>query len=200
MRPGITVCTPSIPPRARKLVEAVASVLAQERPADAISVAVDVDADGPAVTRNRALAASDTEWTAFLDDDDLMNPEHLRLLLDAAEDSGADLVYPWFTVSGGSDPFPAFFGRPWRNDDPHIFPVTYLVRTELAKDVGGFPEPEWLDPAAGIGEDWAFILALIAVDAKILHLPERTWTWRHWGGNTSGVRWTERQNVLLARD
>lgn len=201
LAPGITVVTPSIPPRQRRLMEAMASVAAQDRPVEGISVAIDVQAVGPAKTRNRALAGVQTEWTAFLDDDDLMDRGHTRLLLEAAEEYDADLVYPWFRVDGGTDPFPMFFGKPWDStEEPHIFPITYLVRTELARDVGGFPEPEWLDPASGIGEDWAFILALIAARAKILHLPERTWTWRHWGGNTSGVRWTERENVLVARE
>jgi hypothetical protein len=70
--PGITVAVPAHPARIANgmLGRAVGSVWAQTRPPAALSVAVDLDRAGAAVTRQRALDAVGTEWTAFLDSDD----------------------------------------------------------------------------------------------------------------------------------
>src|SRR3546814_1913273 len=88
------------------------------------------------MARHHGLAMVDTEWTAFLDSDDEMDPDHIEHLLACAEDTGADYVYPWFRVQGGSDPFPMFYGRPWDDDAPHQTTITILVRTGLAQMVG----------------------------------------------------------------
>lgn len=63
---GVTAVIPSIPPRVKMLRRALASVLTQTRAPDAISVAIDHDHEGSAATRNRALAAADTEWSPSL--------------------------------------------------------------------------------------------------------------------------------------
>src|SRR3546814_18337618 len=91
---------------------------------------------GAPMTRQHGLAMVDTEWTAFLDSDDEMDSDHIEHLLACAEDTGADYVYPWFRVQGGSDPFPMFYGRPWDDDAPHQTTITILVRTGLAQMVG----------------------------------------------------------------
>lgn len=198
----ITVAIPSIVPRHEKLQVAIASVLIQTYPAAAISVAIDKDGDGAWKTRNRALNAVQTEWTAFLDDDDILMPHHLERLIATANDTHADLVYPWFEIRGNPDPLQRE-GMPFDAEvlrTGNYIPVTYLVRTELAKSVGGFPEPgskEWPYDEA---EDWGFLLKLLDAGAKFEHLNERTWIWQHWGwgtpaqpGNTSGRadRWKE---------
>lgn len=192
---SITVVVPSVPPRHQMLARALASVTAQTLLPDAISVAIDNGHEGPAATRNRALLAADTEWLAFLDDDDEFEPWHLEHLATHAVETRADLVYPWFTVVGGDDPFPEHFGQPWNPQRVHIFPITYLVRTELAKQVL-FPTREELADAWAIqcddvrgGEDWHFVKRLVVNGAKIVHMPERTWRWYHHGANMSGVTW-----------
>lgn len=193
---SVTVIIPSIPGRTVLLGEAVISVLAQTTKPDALVVAVDHGQVGAPGTRDRALHMVDTTWTAPCDDDDTLGPKHLGALLDAAASTGADLVYPWFDVAGGTDPFPQWEGVPWDNDHPHQVPVTMLARTELLCDVGGWSFG-W-DPTQGAdpgvdrdgnraGEDYRLILRLAAAGAKIVHLPVRTWTWRHHGGNTAGL-------------
>jgi len=140
--PGITVGIPSIPPRASMLARAVGSVLAQELPATAVSIAVDLGREGAAATRTRALRAVRTEWTAYLDDDDEMQPEHLRVLLAGAEESGADYVYSYYTVAGPDgtlmphvDPL-QHFGRPFDPARPHQTTITVLVRTDALERIG----------------------------------------------------------------
>lgn len=201
MRPGITVVIPTIPPRKVMLERAVASVARQSRPATAIVVSNDLDRVGAARNRDAGLALVDTEWVAFLDDDDELYPHHLDRLSLCADAQGADLVYPWFDVgSGGTDPFPHLEGQPWSNADPHQVPVTFLARTETVREAGGFAyawdptqgEDPGTDPDGNrAGEDYRLILRLCGLGARIVHYPDRTWVWHHHGSNTSGLpsRW-----------
>lgn len=195
---GVTVVIPSIPPRAEMLQRALASVWSQEVAPDAVIVTLDTDKRGAPANRDAGLAKVDTEYVAFLDDDDEFYPGHLRLLLAVAMQTRADLVYPWFDVAGGMDPFPQFFGRPWSNDEPHQIPVTVLARTDSIRKVGGFSYGFEVDTEAGTdplgnraGEDWQLTLRLCEEGARIVHLPERTWRWWHHSSNTSGMpsRW-----------
>lgn len=192
---------PSIPPRAAMLQRAVASVLAQELPAAAISIAVDTGKQGAAATRDRALRAVRTEYTAFLDDDDQMRPEHLRVLMEGAEESGADYVYSYYTVAAADgtllphvDPL-GHFGRPFDPSHPHQTTITVLVRTDLAQQVGFRDPPEGaLVHGQRFGEDFQMTVDCAAAGATFLHVPQRTWLWHHHagpGGNTSGLpsRW-----------
>lgn len=192
MRPGITVAIPTIPPRAAMLTRAIESVLAQECPAAALSIAVDLDRQGAATTRDRALRAVGTEWTAFLDDDDQMQPEHLRVLMQAAEETGVDYVYSYYTVANADgtllphvDPL-QHFGRPFDPAHPHQTTITVLVRTALAQQVGFRDPPEGaLIDGQRYGEDFLFTAECAAAGAKFLHVPQRTWLWVH-HQNTSG--------------
>jgi hypothetical protein len=195
-RNGVTVVMPCIPPRSGAerpgtMPRAMHSVLTQTRPVDAISMAFDHRHEGAATTRNRALSGVKTEWMAFLDDDDTLNPDHIEKLMHHAEATGADLVYPWFDVVNGFDPFPQYAGKPFdpealRNVQNYI-PVTVLVRTGLVRGVGGFePRNTSAAPGASPCEEWGLWLKLLAVGAKFSHLPERTWCWHWHPGNTSG--------------
>ena len=189
-RKGVTVVIPSIPPRVRTILpRAMDSVFRQERQVDGISLAIDHDHEGAAVTRNRALKGVTTEWTAFLDDDDTLRPGHIGSLLEAAEASGADLVYPWFTVPSGFDPWPEREGQPFNREllkTMNYIPVTVLARTKLLHEVGGF-RPK--GPPENPCDDWGCWDALLEAGAKFHHLNKRTWfwMWHSWyGGNTSG--------------
>lgn len=182
----ITVVIPTHPGRTSMLRRALMSVEAQTYPASAISVAYDANGDGAAVTRNRALFAAKTKWVAFLDSDDVLYPDHLERLVRHQVETGADVVWPWFDVVGGGDPFPSFYGRQWDPDMPHSFPITAMCRRVLAVKVGGFPvvEPVSLTCA---GEDYEFWKRMSAAGARFAHLRARTWQWNHHGSNTGGL-------------
>lgn len=193
MTPGITVAVPSLPARGALLTKALRSIARQQMPAAGISVALDLTRAGAAATRQRALDAVQTEWVAFLDDDDMMKPEHLRLLWQHALETGADYVYSWFDMLGGLDPF-ASSGHEFNEfdpEDPTETTITTLVRTELAKEVGF----KALDRGhnKNSGEDYGFTLGVIAAGGKISHLiGARTWFYVVHGdglthGNTSGL-------------
>jgi len=189
VRPGITVAIPTIPPRVGGLLdEAVASVRAQTLvPLGGISVALDVDHAGAAVTRQRALDAVRTEWVAFLDDDDTLYPHHLETLARLAADRGADFVYSFLD---GNNPFPQHRGRQFDPAEPHHTTMTVMVRTGLAREVGFFPDEEPMH-VDWYGEDWRFILGCAEAGAVFAGTGDVTWTYRVHRGNTSGLatRW-----------
>jgi glycosyltransferase involved in cell wall biosynthesis len=183
--PDITVCVPHIPSRALMLQRAVRSIATQTQPPAAISVAIDINRQGAPATRQRALDAVSSDWVAFLDDDDYFFPIHLEHLYRHAMETGADFVYSWFEVPGGTDPFPStHFTNPFNPEDPIETTITTLVRTDLAKAVGF----QALDRGQiNTGEDRFFTLGCLNEGAKISHLVERTWAWCHHTGNTSGL-------------
>lgn len=185
----VTVVIPTIPPRSRMLARAVASVSHQHAPAANIVIAQDLDGGGAWSTRNRGALLSRTTWTAFLDDDDELLPHHLGTLLDLADATGAGLVWGWFRVVGGQDPFPQHRGRTFDPDDPHIVPITYLVRTDVLfaamLEVGGFlPDDDQL--GAWEVQD-APLFAAMARAAGTANTDAITWLWHHHARNTSGL-------------
>lgn len=184
---GVTAVIPTIPPRSTgKLGRALKSALRQTRSVDAISLAIDTRHEGAAVTRNRALAGVTTEWSAFLDDDDEWLPGHIDILLHAAERTGADVIYPWFDVPEGFDPFPQFEGQEFQRlalEVQNYIPVTVLARTELIRSTGGF---QAIGPPDNPCDDHGAWKALLAGGAKFAHVNARTWLWHWHAGNTSG--------------
>ena len=130
-----------------------------------------------------------TEWTAFLDDDDELKPHHLEVLLGHAEEAGVDVVWGWYDVIGGTDPLAMFEGRQWNDRERHLFPMTALVRTELAVATGGFTERHPTNEISG--EDFPFWCACADLGGRFSHVLQRTWNWHHHTANTSGLpsRW-----------
>lgn len=197
---------PTIPPRLADLIQCLGSVNAQERRADAVIVSTDLTHAGSADTRNRGLNQVETQWTAFVDDDDVLLPGHLRHLEAGAAESGADVIYTGcFVIDQNAQQLPpreewGRFGLPFDGDllrERSWLPVTSMVRTGLAQEVGGFAFRK--DPhSAGAYDDWGFYLRMLDAGAIFHHVPVRTWLWRHTGygkpglpGNTSGdaSRW-----------
>lgn len=179
-------------PRHPMLRRAIDSAMRQTLEADAIIVSVDTERRGAAQCRQNGLEMVRTPFVAWLDDDDELNPEHLEVLKAEMIRTKADVVYPWFDVIGGSDPFPMHEGKPWNNDEPIQFPITYLARTEGISTAGGWvevEEGEFHPDGNRAGEDWRLELNLVKIGAKIVHLPQRTWKWHHdtTGGNSSGL-------------
>jgi glycosyltransferase involved in cell wall biosynthesis len=180
---NITVVIPTIDGREEQLGRACDSVRTQTLRASVVQVERDRHRLGAAAARNRALEDVDTEWVAFLDDDDEFKPNHLKACARLAALSGADLVYPWFDTD--DDPI-GMFGVPFSATflrQRNYIPVTVLARTDLVRRVGGFQDHPDIngDPC----EDWGLWLALLDAGATFVHLPQRTWIW-HLGNGTRG--------------
>jgi glycosyltransferase involved in cell wall biosynthesis len=189
----IAVVIPTIPPRADLLARALASVDRQTLPPAQVIVECDEDRTGAPATRTRGLSRVTCPYVAFLDDDDELLPAHLAKLAAHLLATDADLVYPWFTVVGGTDPFPHLFGRPFDPHRPCQTTITTLARTSAIRDVGGFVSEDFGTDDRGnrAGEDFRMIIRLVSRGYRIVHLPERTWLWHHHRANTSGqpTRW-----------
>lgn len=185
---SITVCIPSIARRSSLLLSrALPSVFSQSTPVSNIAVYTDHKREGAWEARNKTIEMAKTEWIGFLDDDDELLPHHFSTLLGAALEHDADVVWGWFQVVGGTDPFPAHRGRQWDVNDPHIFPITCLVRRELITQSNA----RFLPDIHGLGDwhsqDFPFWFSLHSVGAKFLAIPDITWKWHHHGSNTSGL-------------
>lgn len=186
MSGGITAIVPTIPPRAAYLAAALQSVALQDRPPDQLLVEWDVAGYGAGHTRNRMVRMVSTEWIAFLDDDDWWYPAHLARLEATAEQTGADLVYPY-----PAEPQPLGWpiGKPPPLEDLkryNFIPITYLVRSEAVQKLGGFPSRE--ESPEG-HEDWGLLQRLWDAGASFAHLPSKTWGWRAHDGQTGGRVW-----------
>lgn len=190
----VAVVIPTIDGRERMLERAVASVRAQRRKPDELIIERDHGRTGAASTRNRALARVEADVIAWLDDDDLLEPNHLisnMRVLTARPEVG--LVYPRPRMVGGQDPtavtyqgrFPVSpWGLRWCPEfEKHLrvhgsfIPMTHLVRTDLVRSAGGFPEGSTLPSGRYRGEDEAYLIALLDQGTVFEHLDAKTWKW-----------------------
>ena len=170
----VTVITPSLPERSQVLKDAIDSVTAQEHSVSGHFVGVDHQKEGPVIVRNKLIGLVDTEWTAFLDDDDVLFPNHFSTM--AANTDGADLIWTWCTSEGRGtfNPNSSFDERRLRQDGNYI-PMTVAVKTELLNEVGGFVDhPQ---------EDWHLWVRLLDAGARFKNVPVITWNYRFLGNN-----------------
>jgi glycosyltransferase involved in cell wall biosynthesis len=166
--PDVTVITASVPRRASLLGDAVLSVAAQTAP---VAHLIGVDASrGVAEVRNSLIEAAQTEWVAFLDDDDLLDYDHIATLWKHRHDS--DVVIPHCRFDG--PPLPAgYCNRPYDREvlaEHGIFPITVLARRRAILDIGGFPTEGW--------DDWLLWNAMADNGARFVVVPQETWTYR----------------------
>lgn len=164
----VTVITASLRARTPLLAEAAASVAAQTVPC-AHLIGVD-DARGVAEVRNDLVAAASTEWVAFLDDDDLLDPEHLEALLSST--GSADVVIPHCRFEGPALPA-GYCNRPFNRSALRrhgIFPITVLARRQAVLDAGGFALEGW--------DDWVLWNAMADAHCRFTVVPRVTWTYR----------------------
>ena len=110
---------------------------------------------GVARARNRGIEAATGTWVAFLDDDDLWAPEHLRGVLGAAPPGGSFAFARHYVVdleghvlSRGVDPAPERMLEQIVARNPVVTPSAVLARREHLDAVGGF------DPDFSITADW----------------------------------------------
>jgi glycosyltransferase involved in cell wall biosynthesis len=119
---------------------------------------------GLAYSRKTGVAAARGQYVAFLDDDDLWLPEHLRTTLAGIGDVGTDLVYTSCLVAerqhhlGYGDPVVARYRFDYRFD-VELLAVTNMIPviSVLARRF----DPNGLDTDRAIQEDWAMWLGLV---------------------------------------
>lgn len=169
----ITVVTPTVPGREGLLKECRASVAALELNH---IVMTDANGEGPAALRNRMLKQVVTEWTVFLDDDDLLFPNYVDTVTPHL--LGADVVYTAWQLSGAVDPVPYPRFDPDLLRDHNIIPVTACVRTEAVRAVGGFGTEAL--------EDHGLWLRMLDAGCTFRYSPVIAWHYRRHAGSRSG--------------
>lgn len=208
MNPAITVVIPTIEGREELLQRAVDSVWDQLYQPAEVLVEIDTGRTGAAATRNRALDRVRTPWVAWLDDDDVLLPNHLSSVVAwhlAATDAGeeADLYYPGMIAVGGRDPLACPVNSvlvnpycvPFREEQKqhllrvgNFIPITWVGRVSLIRSVFGFPEP-WADASKGSGrieEDYGLLVNMLHAGGRFMHVPARTWRYFFHEANTGG--------------
>lgn len=202
----VTVVVPTILGREDLVARALRSISAQKVRPGAVIVYNDIERHGAAWCRNSALELVKTDWCAWLDDDDELLPNHIKVLVRAANATGADMVFSYAKFVGGSDPLACVYGGtrlipepinvPW-DDRSHMslrrygnfIPVTYMVKTELVRRVGGFPAPYSMPDVkvSGECEDYLLLLKMLDAGAKFYHVcGVRTWVYHFHDANTGG--------------
>jgi hypothetical protein len=161
----VTVLTASLPERAGMLAEAIGSVAAQSHPVAAHLIGVDVRREGAPVILTRLAAVAATEWLMVLDDDDLLDPHHVKTLLGHVEH--ADVVFSYCRAEGHDFDWYNHPFDPQRLEDRSCVSHTALFRRVLASG--------W-DP--GDDYDWRFWQRLARSGARFVAIPEVTWTYR----------------------
>lgn len=204
----VTIVIPTIPGREDLLARAVGSVNAQTVPVAAVIIQLDADRRGAAATRNAALPRVQTPFLGWLDDDDVLLPDHVQTLVDGQNESGADLVFTYAEFVGGRDPLACCqdgvliaepinvpFGPQQRDHlDSRLgplcswcgahrggfIPITHMVRTDAIRATSGFPEPNSMPevPVSGDCEDYLALLKLLDAGAEFHHVVGKR-TWQY---------------------
>ena len=201
----VTVVIPTIPGREELLRRAVASAQSQSIPVHVILVVNDRDRYGAHWARNTALEQVVTPWVAWLDDDDELLSNHIKVLVRGANKSGADMVFSYAEFVGGRDPLAVMRGDgviipepinfPWNADAErslrvhgNFIPVTYMVKTDAVRAVGGFPAPYSFDARySNDCEDYGLLLRMLDAGYKFHHVcGVRTWRYNFHEENTGG--------------
>jgi len=191
MTSNVTVCIPTIPPRALMLQQALGSIWLQTVQPDAVIIEVDHAHTGAAATKTRAVRKVTTEWVVVLDDDDVLLPDCIQRYLWRQAQTDADVVYgvpyrtdrmdwPRFCGCGCDEPFNAD-----RLRVQTFVHNTALVRTKMLAEVGfGTPGDTHYD-------EWGASLALLDLGARFAKVEEPTFVWNIHTANTGGraERW-----------
>jgi glycosyltransferase involved in cell wall biosynthesis len=133
---------------------------------------------GPSSARNLGLSEAQGEWVHFFDSDDISLPNLHAEQLIALQRSGADVAYsPWLKCQFSSGTTVSShhvlqrFGLPREPlvrallTNWSVVPICSLIRTSLARRVGGFPSQ------LRFAEDQLFFLRLLLGGARVVHTP-----------------------------
>jgi glycosyltransferase involved in cell wall biosynthesis len=181
----VSVVTATIPSRTSLLAEAISSVAAQSvKPEDHL-IAVDLHRQGGGPTKSQLIRSSKRKWISILDDDDLLKPNHLEVLVDNSD--GADIVASYAEGPGYS----RWYNAPFNIENLKVgncVSHNALIRRELFDEVGMFGSEH--------GYDWAFWARAAAAGAKFVIVPTVTWVyriddaWDHESRDVSGLEAT----------
>lgn len=131
---------------------------------------------GISVATNIGIRAATSEYIAFMDQDDYLEPEATLRLIDAAGKE-SDLIYSDEVVTSDNINDIRFFScRPVFSYDYYLSHPYFIhlvcVRRQTALNVGG------LNESIAISADVDFILRVIEVATSVTHIPALLYRWR----------------------
>ena len=142
--------------------------------------------EGLAQARNRGVARARADVIAFLDDDDLWEPDHLKRLATVFDrDPEAVVVYSDATIvdeKGAKRVIAVPFDRAVFGRNGFIPPSAFAARRAAFSTYGEF------DASMGYSEDWDWLLRVAHRDGKIVRVPGATATIRIHDGGLSQPR------------
>jgi LmbE family N-acetylglucosaminyl deacetylase len=162
---------------------------------------------GRAAAANAGVEAAGGEWIAFLDDDDLVEPEHFEILGGLSAASGVRVVYTDAAVAiyeldnGGWNecerrlPYSRDFDPDLLLFDNYIPFNTLLIERAALAEAGPFATN------LPFFEDWDLLIRLSAI-AAFHHIPQVTAEYRHFRGaghHVFGERPSERADFLAMK-
>lgn len=148
---------------------------------------------GQAAARNTGAAATDAEFLAFLDHDDVWGPRHLEDAMKVLTDSNADLSFCPAQVFQKEPGDLDFVERPMTPAEQALEPLALLARCFIITSsvavgrnrfhaLGGFNE----DARMRAVEDLDFFMRLLKAGATIAMAPDVTLYYRKHSGSATG--------------
>jgi hypothetical protein len=137
---------------------------------------------------NAGLEAARGRYLGFLDDDDLLFPEHVSVLIDALQrQTGAQVAYSGVRMiayrDDGSSCFEALFNRPFHL--PSLRAQNYIPMHAVLFDRALLETGCRFDESLALYEDWDFWLQL-AEHSEFLHVDRVTACYRNFGHSGFG--------------
>jgi succinoglycan biosynthesis protein ExoO len=155
---------------------------------------------GPAAARNKALALAQGEWVGIMDSDDLMHPNRLTTLVEAARHDNADIVADnlvEFDTKGSKPPRQLLAGR-WARE-PFWVEICRYIRLNDLYGPGpalGYLKPlfrksiltgptSYYDESLKIGEDYDLVLRLLCAGKQMRVYPLPLYFYRRHSASAS---------------
>lgn len=151
---------------------------------------------GIAKATNFGLRAARGKYTTFLDHDDVLEPDAIHSLSQAALETGADLIYSDEALTSESiTDIVHVVARPAFSYDYYLshpyFVHMICVNTELAQRVNGWDED------LSISADVDFVLRILEKARKIAHVPKVLYRWRTHATSTGHLKAAEVMETML---
>jgi len=170
----IAVITPTISHRSYLLDQCKQSVCNQTTKVPVLHVwGEDVARVGCGQMRNKLIASLDSsyDWVSFLDDDDVLLPQHLDVLSQRCD--SADIIYSDCETVGWQKSWEITSFNQQRLFERNYIPVTVLMRRSTFEAANGF--------ARIFAEDWDLWKRCSLAGARFAFVPQVTWQYRRFG-------------------